>query len=276
MNDILAPKIPTEILGLLSEGPRACVQRLIDFFSSSNRPPADLSSYPKSKLGAVLVLLYEDSGKLRVLLTTRAKTLRFQGGQTALPGGMFEESDKNLVDTAYREAYEEVNLPLACPHIHTLGILEPHAFHSLAVTPVVALLTNSQILNSLQNEKREVDHIFTHPLKAIIDPTLAAAEPLVVHGSDYWTFDTKYHNHQDYVAQKLGGLIYRMHCFQTSASPIRGLTSDILIQTAKVAYAENTTYDRFAKHQLKTFAEMDAYLKARVAKGAQPESEQAS
>ena len=58
------------------------------------------SSYPKSKLGAVLVLLYEDSGKLRVLLTTRAKTLRFQGGQTALPGGMFEESDKNLVDTA--------------------------------------------------------------------------------------------------------------------------------------------------------------------------------
>ena len=58
------------------------------------------SSYPRSKLGAVLVLLYEDSGKLRVLLTTRAKTLRFEGGQTALPGGMFEESDKNLVDTA--------------------------------------------------------------------------------------------------------------------------------------------------------------------------------
>lgn len=86
-----------------------------------------------------------------------------------------------------------MNLPLACPHVHTLGILEPHPFHSLAVTPVVALLTDPQILNSLKNEKREVDHIFTHPLKAIIDPTLAAAEPLVVHGSDYWTFDTKYH-----------------------------------------------------------------------------------
>jgi len=37
-------------------------------------------------------------------------------------------------------------------------------------------------------------------------------------------------NYQDYVVQKLGGLIYRMHCFQTSASPIRGLTADILVR----------------------------------------------
>jgi len=48
------------------------------------------------------------------------------------------------------------------------------------------------------------------------------------------------------------------------------------IQTAKIAYAENTTYERFAKYQLKTFAEMDAVLKARVAKGTKTQAEQAS
>jgi hypothetical protein len=48
------------------------------------------------------------------------------------------------------------------------------------------------------------------------------------------------------------------------------------IQTAKAAYAENTTYERFAKYQLKTFAEMDALLKASVAKGTQTKAEQAS
>ena len=48
------------------------------------------------------------------------------------------------------------------------------------------------------------------------------------------------------------------------------------IQTAKVAYAENTTYERFAKYQLKTFAETDALLKARAAKGTQTKAEQAT
>ena len=48
------------------------------------------------------------------------------------------------------------------------------------------------------------------------------------------------------------------------------------IQTAKVAYAENTTYERFAKYQLKTFAETDALLKARAAKGTQTKAELAT
>lgn len=48
------------------------------------------------------------------------------------------------------------------------------------------------------------------------------------------------------------------------------------IQTAKVAYAENTTYERFAKYQLETFAETDALLKARAAKGTQTKAEQAT
>ena len=48
------------------------------------------------------------------------------------------------------------------------------------------------------------------------------------------------------------------------------------IQTAKVAYAENTTYEQFAKYQLKTFAETDALLKARAAKGTQTKAEQAT
>ena len=48
------------------------------------------------------------------------------------------------------------------------------------------------------------------------------------------------------------------------------------IQTAKVAYAENTTYERFAKYQLETFAETDALLKARAAKGTQTKAKQAT
>ena len=60
------------------------------------------SSVPKAKRAAVLVLLYEKSDVLRVLLTTRAKTLRTHPGQTALPGGKMDEEDEDIVETAVR------------------------------------------------------------------------------------------------------------------------------------------------------------------------------
>jgi peroxisomal coenzyme A diphosphatase NUDT7 len=52
------------------------------------------------RLAAVLVLLYEQAGELRVLLTTRSKLLRAHPGQTALPGGKVEENDVDFVETA--------------------------------------------------------------------------------------------------------------------------------------------------------------------------------
>lgn len=55
-----------------------------------------------SRLAAVLVLLYEKSDELRVLLTTRAKTLRAHPGETALPGGKVDESDVDAIATAVR------------------------------------------------------------------------------------------------------------------------------------------------------------------------------
>ena len=58
------------------------------------------SDVPKAKRAAVLVLLYEKSDGLRVLLTTRAKTLRTHPGQTALPGGKMDDEDEDVVKTA--------------------------------------------------------------------------------------------------------------------------------------------------------------------------------
>ena len=60
--------------------------------------------YPESlsvrKLAAVLVLLYERDGQIRVLLTTRSKQLRSHPGQTALPGGRSEQDDGSPFITA--------------------------------------------------------------------------------------------------------------------------------------------------------------------------------
>ncbi len=170
------------------------------------------STFPSSSLAAVLVLLYEDAGQLRVLLTTRSKLLRTHAGQTALPGGRVDDTDKDLnhtavsffsaspndwysrVDYKYREAHEEVGLPLDCPHIQTLCTFEPFlSLHRLLVTPVVALLTDNSILEGLTASEGEVSRIFSHPLEALLDPMIVKHDALAAFGSEDWFYENELH-----------------------------------------------------------------------------------
>lgn len=64
----------------------------------------------------MLVLLFEKDGELRVLLTTRAKTLRTHPGQTALPGGGKDEEDDTVVDTAVSDIFIPVRDVIDVPH----------------------------------------------------------------------------------------------------------------------------------------------------------------
>ncbi|KAI6042467.1 NUDIX hydrolase domain-like protein [Pisolithus marmoratus] len=226
------------------ERPDLCVlisfRPLLDLYDDGNR-----SNQPKEKLAAVLVLLFEQAGELRVILTTRSKLLRTHPGQTALPGGKVDESDPSLIDTAFREAHEEVGLPLDCTHVHKLCVLQPFLSASgLLVTPVVALLTDVGLLADLTPCVGEVDRIFSHSLEAILDPHLAGNEPLVAKGSEHWPYSQDFHSMSDVVVEADTSAVYRMHRFRSCASPIKGLTADILIRVAELAYHKKTSYER--------------------------------
>jgi len=98
-------------------------------------------------------------------------------------GGFFEFQ--------YREANEEVGLPLNSQHIHTIGTLDPCiSLYKMIVVPVLAVLTEPSILGELKAHEGEVARIFTHPLRAILDPNLARSEPLVERGSEDWPYET--------------------------------------------------------------------------------------
>jgi len=149
------------------------------------------------------------------------------------------------------------------PAIYTLGRLEPFiSLHRLFVTPIIAFLAQSEILKSLKASEGEVSHIFNHPLEAILDPTLVNREILVAIGSDDWPYQSDVYNTSDSVLQMLSNTTYRMHRFRTSASPIKGLTADILIKTAEIAYAKPTTYDRYAPGQLRNFGDIARALES--------------
>jgi 8-oxo-dGTP pyrophosphatase MutT (NUDIX family) len=60
---------------------------------------------------AVLVPVYRDAaGELRVVLVARSEH-GIHGGQLGFPGGKPEPTDASLLDTALREAEEEIGLP---------------------------------------------------------------------------------------------------------------------------------------------------------------------
>jgi 8-oxo-dGTP pyrophosphatase MutT (NUDIX family) len=110
---------------------------------------------------AVLVPFYERDGALRLIMTRRPDTMRSHPGDVVFPGGMIEPDDHGPVDTAIREAWEEVGLPPE--NVEVLGGLEP--VHTRSVTmrivPVVARVRQP---SQLVPEPGEV--------AAIIEPTI--------------------------------------------------------------------------------------------------------
>ncbi|MBI1288594.1 MAG: NUDIX domain-containing protein [Flavobacteriales bacterium] len=64
-----------------------------------------------AKIGAVLIALFPDEkGAVRTVLMKRPDYDGTHSGQISFPGGKMEDADANVVQTALREADEEVNI----------------------------------------------------------------------------------------------------------------------------------------------------------------------
>jgi 8-oxo-dGTP pyrophosphatase MutT (NUDIX family) len=88
--------------------------------------------------GAVLACLYEDNNELMTILIERTQDTTPHSGQIAFPGGKYEEFDKDQIQTAFREAEEEVGLK---PNeLEFLGQLSPIEIpvSGFTVLPVIA------------------------------------------------------------------------------------------------------------------------------------------
>lgn len=62
------------------------------------------------KKSAVLILLYEKNGQIAFPLMQRHTYKGVHSGQVSLPGGKFEENDRDLSQTALRETEEEIGV----------------------------------------------------------------------------------------------------------------------------------------------------------------------
>ena len=100
-----------------------------------------IDTYPEPTdrpLAAVLApLFYDDEGELRVVLIKRPDTMPTHAGHIAFPGGRPHSGDRGPVETALREAHEEVGIEP--DSVEVLGFLPAidTVELSLLVVPVV-------------------------------------------------------------------------------------------------------------------------------------------
>jgi 8-oxo-dGTP pyrophosphatase MutT (NUDIX family) len=109
---------------------------------------------------AVLVPVVAREGEAMVLLTRRASHLRDHSGQIAFPGGKIDVDDPSPLETALREAEEEIGLARGL--VQPLGFLDPYLSGTgFRILPVVAIVEPGYAL-TLNAE--EVDAAFEVPL----------------------------------------------------------------------------------------------------------------
>ncbi|MCD7453490.1 hypothetical protein HAX54_021114 [Datura stramonium] len=170
----------------------------------------------KSNRAAVLVCLFEDpQGHLRVILTKRASTLSTHSGEVALPGGKVEEGDANDIETALREAAEEIGLDRSL--VDVVAVLESFTTKKeITVIPVVGILWDRSTFNPLINTA-EVAAIFDAPLEMFLKDENRREQELEYMGDEYVLhfFDHETEN-EKYI--------------------IWALTAGILIKAASVVY----------------------------------------
>lgn len=123
--------------------------------------PFKFSSEQDIRQSAVLVALIEKGNTLNVVLTKRAAHLKHHAGQISFPGGKVEPSDKTIIDTALREANEEIGLDTSS--IEVLGTLNQYqTITGFNITPILALVAEK---SSFTIDVNEVDEIFQVPLQ---------------------------------------------------------------------------------------------------------------
>jgi 8-oxo-dGTP pyrophosphatase MutT (NUDIX family) len=113
----------------------------------------------------VLVPLFEKNGELHVVLTQRTDEVEHHKGQISFPGGVKNERDTTIIETALRETEEEIGLTRNV--VNVLGMLNDFQTPSgFCITPVVALLLT---VPSFSINAAEVSQIFDVPLSFFLD-----------------------------------------------------------------------------------------------------------
>jgi 8-oxo-dGTP pyrophosphatase MutT (NUDIX family) len=115
----------------------------------------DIQSNVAYRLASVLVVIYDTSPK--IIMTEKPESMKLHAGEISFPGGKFDATDSDLLETALRETSEEIGLHISRDQI--LGQLD-------LLKEIPPLVLNS-----------EVEKIFHIPLEPLLDTMMKDSDP---------------------------------------------------------------------------------------------------
>ena len=115
---------------------------------------------------AVLLPIVDRDGEPHLILTRRTMTVAVHKGQVSLPGGAVEPEDRNISETALREAMEEIGLE---PNlVEVVGLLDDSVTNTgYLITPVVGFVSRDA---ELTPDSREVAEVFEASFSTLLNP----------------------------------------------------------------------------------------------------------
>jgi 8-oxo-dGTP pyrophosphatase MutT (NUDIX family) len=143
-------------------------QRLLPEKQVTQDIPLDWNEQKCRKAG-VLIPFVRDADRWHILFIRRSDHEDdYHRGQVAFAGGKYENQDRNLQQTALREAQEEIGL--YPQHVEVLGQLNYHySITHFKIAPVVAHV--KQWPYSFLPDPDEVARVFSIPLSWLADST---------------------------------------------------------------------------------------------------------
>jgi len=150
-------------------------------------------SDPRRVLSAVLIPIYRKQGQPYILFIQRTDRVRDHKGQISFPGGAYEEGDENLLQTALREATEEVGL--MAEDVEVLGELDDFRTigSNYVISPFVARIPWPY---QFKVDEWETEEIIEVPIAALLDESNVRRGKDILDGKE---IDQYYYHYQDNV-----------------------------------------------------------------------------
>ena len=133
-----------------------------------NRRLRDRNRYRRSKKAGVLIpFVFDGKQEPYMLLTKRTEELSTHRGEVAFPGGMMDPTDRSIIETALREAEEEIGLDRH--RVKVIGQVDDliSTNTELMVTPSIGVITDPP--SSWKINSHEVAKVFEVPFSALFD-----------------------------------------------------------------------------------------------------------
>jgi 8-oxo-dGTP pyrophosphatase MutT (NUDIX family) len=138
------------------------IDRIRNTLSSRQRRVIE---HPPFSHAAVLVPLFKKGGDCHLLFTKRSEQVKYHKGEISFPGGVVDEEDLELINTALREAHEEIGLRES--DIQVIGVLDDIVtITEFIVTPIVGLFPYPY---PFKISEREISELIQVPLSSVLN-----------------------------------------------------------------------------------------------------------